>query len=150
MKHAFFLGVIHLWRPPDIDCFTTKNNTQLLDYISYKPDPFAKFVDAFSINWSYYNCYIFPLFSLMGQVLQKIQNEKAEVLLMAPYWPTQPWFNTLYNLIVGSPMIIKPHENNLILPYKPLQKHPLHKKLTLIVGKLSNRNTSVQDMIQKQ
>ena len=135
---------------PSLDCFATRHNTQLPKYVSYKPDPFATHVDAFTVNWNYYNCYIFPPFSLLGQILQKIITDKAEVLLVAPFWPTQPWFNILQNLLVGETFVIRPHANNLFLPNNLQEKHPLVGKLTLIVGILSGKNTSVQAMTRKQ
>ena len=35
---------------PDTDCFASIINCQLPSYISYKPDPFATYVDAFTVN----------------------------------------------------------------------------------------------------
>ena len=128
-------GMFLLW------VFTQQELTLNYLNVSYKPDPFATYVDAFSVNWCHYKCYIFPLFGLMGRILQKIQTDKAEVLLVAPYWPTQPWFNVLQHLLVGDHFVITPHVNNLVLPHSPLVKQPLWGKLTLIVGILSGGNT---------
>ena len=46
-------------------CFATRINTQLLEYFSGTPDPQAKFIDALTVNWHPYLCYIFPPFSLL-------------------------------------------------------------------------------------
>ena len=54
---------------PDIDCFANRINTQLSKYISYRPDPNAYHVDAFSVSWKHFRCYLFPPFSLIGRVL---------------------------------------------------------------------------------
>ena len=56
---------------PTIDCFASRINTQHTVYASFRPDPYATFIDAFSINWSIHNCYLFPPFSLVARVLQK-------------------------------------------------------------------------------
>ena len=122
---------------PDIDLFASRLNAQLDNYVSYRPDPFASYVDAFSLNWHYLKGYIFPPFSLLGKVLQKIRTDKAVALLVAPYWPTQPWFSAMQALLVGEPFIIRPHIDNLTLPNRPSEHHPLHHKLQLIIGKLS-------------
>ena len=127
---------------PDIDCFANRLNTQLSDYVSFKPDPFAKYIDAFTLNWTWFKPYIFPPFSVLGQVLRKIRDDKADVLLIAPVWPTKPWYNTFLDLLVGKAMFIPPHKSNLILPTKPGEVHPL-RNLTLMAGRLSATNTSV-------
>ena len=133
---------------PDIDCFANRLNTQLPDYISFKPDPFAKFIDAFTINWSWYKPYLFPPFSVLGQVLQKIRDDKADVLLVAPVWPTKPWYNTFLDMLVGEAMIIPPNKTNLLsTTNRGVTHHPL-KKMSLMVGQLSGKNSSVQDMMK--
>ena len=35
---------------PQIDCFATRINTQLPEYFSRRPDPDAKYIDAFTVN----------------------------------------------------------------------------------------------------
>ena len=35
---------------PDIDLFPTQVNRQFSDYVAYRPDPEAKFKDAFTID----------------------------------------------------------------------------------------------------
>ena len=101
---------------PQIDCFATRINTQLFEYFSRRPDPEAKFIDAFTVNWHPYLCYLFPPFSLLPRVLQKIQREQVEALEVAIYWPTQPWFSQILDLAAQKPLIYKPSATNLILP----------------------------------
>ena len=50
--------------------------------ISWKLDPFSKGKDAFQITWTYRKGYVFPPFALTGRVLNKVQKEKATVLLI--------------------------------------------------------------------
>ena len=76
---------------PNIDCFANKLNAELDSYVSFKPDTYATAIDAFSLNWSFYKCYVFPPFSVVHKVLQKIRVDKAMVLCVFPEWPTQPW-----------------------------------------------------------
>ena len=137
---------------PDIDCFANRLDTQLSDYVSFKPDPFAKFIDAFTLNWNWFKPYLFPPFSILGQMLRKIRDDKAEVLLIAPVWPTKSWYNTFLDLLVGKAMIIPPHQSNLVLPTKPGEVHPLH-NLTFMAGKLSAKseyyeNKTVEILLQ--
>ena len=129
-----------------IDLFASRLNAQLPTYVSHKPDPFATYIDAFTLNWSGLICYIFPPFSLIPRVLQKLELEQADAVMVVPYWPTQVWYTKFTHLLQGKPVTVTPHKENLILPNKPRTKHPLYQKLTLIIGYISGRNPSVKDM----
>jgi len=112
---------------PKIDCFASRLNCQVEKYISYRPDPNCYLVDAFTVNWKDLKAYLFPPFSLIGRVLQKIQNDRATVLMIVPNWPTQPWFTTLHEMMVGHPVIINPGQSNLLFPSNPELVHPMWK-----------------------
>ena len=78
----------------NIDLFASRLNNQLSLYCSWKPDPGSSFVDAFSLNWSQYNFYAFPPFSLVPRCLQKISQDRARGVLVVPLWSTQPWLSS--------------------------------------------------------
>ena len=122
---------------PTMDCFASRINTQLETYTSLQPDPYATSIDAFSYNWNSYKCYVFPPFSLIPRVLQKIRVDQATVLCVFPQWPTQPWWPILQRMTAKKPMDIKPSPQNLVLPNHPHDAHPLHRKLHLIACVLS-------------
>lgn len=126
---------------PNIDCFASRINTQLPIYVSYRPDPFARHVNAFTLNWHDFRCYIFPPFSLIGRVLQKVRIDQAEVMMVAPHWPSQPWFTTFMEMLVKGPIFLSPHQDLLKLPQSPGSVHPLAGHLSLMVGILSGKNT---------
>lgn len=65
-----------------IDLFATVLNRQLPRYVSWKPDPHAEYVDAFSKSWKGDYFYAFPPFSLIHKCLNKIEAEQAEGLLV--------------------------------------------------------------------
>ena len=130
---------------PSIDCFASRINTQHKHYAARRPDPFAKIIDAFSFNWSTEKCYMFPPFSLIARVLQKIRTDGATVLAVLPQWPTQAWWPEARNMMVREPYVISPGKGNLHLPNHPKTVHALHKKLRLMVCLLSGGPTS--DMV---
>ena len=138
MKHKRFCHF-----SPRIDCFGTRINTQLPEYFSKRPDPEAKFIDAFTVHWRPYLCYLFPLFSQVPSVLQKIQVEQVESLIVAPYWPTQAWFSQSLSLAIQELLIYKPSAIKLILPQDPKTKHPLAEKLSLTVPVLSKKKLEI-------
>ena len=134
---------------PDIDCFATRVNTQLQTYASRKPDPYATHINGFSINWSHYKPYIFPPFSVIFKALQKLRIDQATALCVLPKWPTQAWWPLIQDMLLEEPLIIPPHPKNLILPGKPEEVHPLHKKLSLCICLLSGENTNERDFHPK-
>lgn len=119
----------------EIDLFASKSNFRLPQYVSYRPDHKAFAVNAFSLSWTNLNAYLFPPFSLIGMVLQKIQQDKATVTLVAPIFHTQPWFPTLLTMICQQPYLLPKPELCLTLPYKKTL-HPL-KKMRLGIFKVS-------------
>ena len=139
-RDLFQRAIVHFNYTVALDCFATSANAQVDSYVSRYPDPFATKIDAFSFNWSQQNVYLFPPFSLVGKTLQKIRVDEATVLGVFPKWVTQAWWPNLQDMIVGEPLIFPPNPNNLVLPHKKGELHPLHKKLSIIVCKLSGKN----------
>ena len=82
--------------------FASRLNYKVKDYVAWRPDPGAKFTDAFCVNWEPYFFYGFPPFSLISQCLKKIEEDKATGVLIVPYWTTQAWFTILKNLLIDS------------------------------------------------
>ena len=52
---------------PTIDLFAFRLNKQCLPYVSWRPDPEALFIDAFSVDWSKFYFYAFAPFILIGR-----------------------------------------------------------------------------------
>ena len=81
------LGVLKF--QPDIDLFASRLNRQFEMFIPFRPDPEAYKIDALSFNWRAYNFYAFPPFSLLSRLLQKVKQDEATGIVVAPLWPTQ-------------------------------------------------------------
>lgn len=119
-----------------IDMFASRINHQVPSYVSWKPDPGACAVDAFSLNWDDYKCvYLFPPFSIIAMTLQKIRVDKAEAVIIVPNWPTQHWYPMLFPLLVERPRILR--MDRLLISPVDQRVHPL--KLTLLACRLSGR-----------
>lgn len=138
---------------PTVDLFASRLNTQLKDYVSFYPDPFALAIDCFRMDWSsikYFHA--FPPFSMIARVLQKVKRDLAEGILVVPDWPSQPWFPVLVEYLIARPIKIAARENLLIMPNNPLERHRLHKKMSLLVCLISGQDWKVKDfqkMLQK-
>ena len=125
---------------PDIDLFASRLNTKCNRYVSWQRDPKAEFIDAFSQSWSGFHAYIFPPFSLIGRILQKLQHERARATVVVPFWTTQPWFTTFVDMLTSSPILLPQSDRLLVLEYSD-NLHPLRKRLRLIAGQLSGKPT---------
>lgn len=124
---------------PQIDLFASRINKQMPKYVSYRPDPQAISVDAFTLTWRVLMFYAFPPFSLIGNVLSKIKKDKARGVCVLPNWPTQPWYAKALSMLEKPPIHLHASKHLLKLPSHPNEIHPLFKKLSLMVCLLSGK-----------
>ena len=138
-----FKQIVSTFGKPYINLFASRIHHQVSNYISWKPDPGAKAVDTFSINWSPTYNYCFPPFSIILKVLQKTQQDKDQAIVVVPYWTTQNWFPVLLRMLVDHPLIMKASLSILYLPTHPTIPHPLHHiSCSHIWGNIDSQNVS--------
>lgn len=125
--------------PFEVDLFASMLNRKCTLYVSWIPDPDSWVVDAFTLSWSGLKFYAFPPFILIPRVLRKIVNDRAEGIVVVPWWPSQPWFPLFCRLLVAEPLIISPSKNLLISPLR--EHHPAYRNLSLGVGRLSGERS---------
>lgn len=138
-----FQAIVSSFGTPDIDLFADRNNKKCSDFVSWRRDPDALAVDAFTISWSRLRFYDFLPFSLILRVLQKIISDNATGLLVVPLWKTQPWFPLFSALLIKEPVIFSPNSNLLISSSR--SPHPLSKNLSLVAGLLSHKPSTTKD-----
>ena len=103
--------------PFSVDLFASRINNQLPVYYSWKPDPLAKAVDAFSAPWSTEHPYLFPPFNLIRRALAKIQAEAVNCAsLIAPAWPAQGWYPQLLEMLMKEPILRRSSTRPSIIP----------------------------------
>ena len=122
---------------PKIDLFASRLNNQLLVFVSYRPDPLAMAINAFTLDWGKFPFYAFPPFSIIPRVLQKIFHDKATGILVVLDWPNQPWFSQCMQ-ISNSKYFLSPRNDLLTLP-QSMEVHPLKKPLALQAVLISAR-----------
>ena len=129
---------------PEIDLFASRLNKQFEKYCSLRPDPNAFAIDAFTLSWSTKKFYCFPPFSCISRILQKVKQDKATGILVAPMWPTQVWYPILVKMLCAAPVHLRPRKTLLCLPALPQAQHPLLHKLKLMVCLVSGNCTQTK------
>ena len=124
---------------PQVDLFASTLNRQLPVYCTKHKDPAALTTDAFTMTWSNFLGYAFPPFVLIPRVLQKVQTDKANLLLIAPWWPKRPWFPTLVDLLILPPIIL-PDQKDLLQQPGTRTYHPNVANLKLTLWPISGKS----------
>lgn len=137
LSDSAFRTIVSEFGQPHIDLFASRINTKCANFISWRPDPDSVAVDAFTISWHNINFYAFPPFAVILKCLRKIIDDKANGILVFPYWPSQPWFPLLKNLLASEILFLYPSKD--LLRSHSRDFHPLHASLTLGVARLSSK-----------
>ena len=120
LSPQIFRQISKLWESPQVNLFATSLNTKLPLYISSIPDPQAWAVDALNIPWENLVAYAFPPTALLPKVVQKLQSQICRIILIAPGWPTKPWFWDLVEMSLDIPRQLR--------PIRTLLKQPLNNR----------------------
>ncbi|KAA6369734.1 MAG: hypothetical protein EZS28_034741 [Streblomastix strix] len=84
---------------PQIDIFATEYNKLINNYVTVDLNDLGKhFHNAFNYKWSKVKLFIHPPIPVLNRVLQKMKQDKAQVIIIAPIWPGQSWYTKLKNL----------------------------------------------------
>lgn len=133
-----FEKIVATFGDPEIDLFASRVNAKCIRYVSWKRDPYAYNVDAFTISWHNFFFYAFPPFAVILKVLQKIIGDRATGIVVVPYWESQPWYPLFKSLAIGNIVTFPPSKNLLSSVFR--QAHPLHRHLSLAAAVLSGKH----------
>jgi len=140
-----FAELNQLWGPLELDLFASCLSTQLPCFYSWRPDPQAEAVDAFSQDWSLVKGYEFPPFALIGRCCKKILDQQVSFLvLVAPVWQAQPWYPLLLEMCVA-PSVLLPQYLGLVICLGEV--HPLSN--LQLAGWLLSTNPTLRREFQK-
>ena len=146
-----YVMLTNKWGNSQIDMFASRLNHKIDKYVSWKPDPSAYAVDAFSIDWNKFDLiYCFPPFSLIGKVLQKLQSHQTTAIIIVPQWKTQFWYPMLLKMLLEEPVAIQMSKRTLTLPHDPEKVHPLFPKLQLLGCLVSGQSFKTRALDLKQ
>ena len=135
--------------PFTIDLFASRTNRQLPIYCSWRPDPSAHAVDAFSIQWTNHYPYLFPPFALINRCIEKIKEERVEAVLIAPVWQNQVWYPILLETLANEPVLLPMSQDILQNPQG--EPHPLVTEghLPLAAWPISGNNSAPGDFLKE-
>ena len=77
---------------------------------------------------------------MLSRILQKLQEDQARALVIAPLWRTQVWFPKICQMLISRPVLLPKEVSLLQLPQNRSKIHPLWPKLQLIPCLLSGRD----------
>ena len=101
-------------------------------YVSWRPDPGAMALDAFTLDWTKVRGYANPPWNLISRVLTTARNQRARVTLIAPSWTAQAWYPVLLEMLVQEPLLL-PLIPTLIIPTHRVNKPDIVPQLAVWV-----------------
>ena len=137
LQPSVFKLLTKKWGRPEIDLFASRHNYLIEPFVSCRADPDAYAIDAMCLRWREKYGYIFPPFSMLSRVLQKLQEDQARALVVAQLWRTQVWFPKMCQMLISQPVLLPKWASLLQLPHDRTKLHPLWPKLQLMVCLLS-------------
>lgn len=118
LSDTAFRQILKQFGKPEIDLFACRANAKCQDYMSWKKDPDAISIDAFTVNWNTKFFYAFPPFPLILKCLQKIIEEKATGVLVFPFWPSQAWYPELMRIVISDVIWFQPRVHRIQSCYR--------------------------------
>ena len=84
---------------PQVDLFATPFNARFQCFLSPIAMKGSWGVDALSTDWNQWErIYLFPPFPLISEALARLERFQGSAILIAPWWPSRPWFPRLKSL----------------------------------------------------
>jgi hypothetical protein len=109
LPHVFNLLQLHFGKV-SVDLFASPEDRQVPRFFSWLPTDHCAGVDAFNQDWSMESDlpYANPPFSQLGRLFHKVTSTQGLfcLLLVVPFWPTQPWWPTLLRLVCRPPVFL--------------------------------------------
>ena len=129
LNPQLFECIIPPWGTLSVDLFASRWDYQLRPFVSWRPEPEAMAIDAFSLNWKGQYFYAFPPFSLINRVLQKVEQDQSQGIPIVPMWTTQVWFPRLLRPLTDHPLILPKGSSTVTLPFNQDKVYHLQKAL---------------------
>ena len=108
LHNAVTSAIFQHWPTPHVDLFASEKNHKL------PVIPSSSGVNALTQNWDCLYGYAYPPTALIPRVLRKLRLQPtAQILLVAPFWPSQPWFCQMTSMLTDLPRAISQRDDLL-------------------------------------
>lgn len=148
LKQEWANYLFSIYDTPSLDLFATAENRRLPLFCSRFYHPEAWRTDAYSFKWDGLYLYAFPPLSQIRKVLSTLQTSNAEMLLVVPFWPNQPWFPLLLELLVEEPLKF-PETAQLLDKTGPRRRHTQTHQLHLSAWRISGETSRRKDFLRR-
>ena len=92
LSDSAFRKITEFFGCPQINLFASRANSKCHQYVSWQRDLESFAINVFTLEWKKWFFYAFTPFSVILRVLRKIKRERANGIVVVPYWEAQPWF----------------------------------------------------------
>ena len=107
-------AIFQRWPTPHVDLFASEKNHKLPVFFSIRPSPSSSGVNVLTQNWECLYGYAYPPTALIPRVLRKLRLQPtAQILLVAPFWPNQPWFRQMTSMLMDLQRAISQRDDPL-------------------------------------
>ena len=107
----FFEFIDSMWGPHTVDRFANHYNNKVTRFNSLVWVPGTEKVDAFSVSWAGENNWLVPPVLLISKVINFLYACKASGTLIAPYWPSSPF----WPMLTGENSRVKPFISDVLV-----------------------------------
>jgi hypothetical protein len=94
LSALWFGWLERVYGPRDVDRFATWSNRKCVQFNCLTSHP-NSLGDALHTSWNGVRNYVCPPFALVPQAVQRIKADRAEAVLVAPFFPAAPWWPAL-------------------------------------------------------
>jgi hypothetical protein len=92
---------------PQVDLFANFHNRQCRKFCSWAPHPKA-LGNAFSLQWGTLGpAWMNPPWEIIPQCLDKVKQDRAQVLACLPVWESAPWWRCLMSMVTEPPLVLR-------------------------------------------
>ena len=114
LHNAVSRAMFQCWPTLHVDLFASEKNHKLPVFFSIRPSPSSSRVNTLTQNWECLYGYAYPPTALLPRVLRKLRLQPTpQILLVAPFWPSQPWFRQLTSMLTDLPRAISQRDDLL-------------------------------------
>ncbi len=129
---------------PQIDLFASEENRQLEVYCSRHQECLVYGTGSLKMSWENVFGYAFPTLALIHVVLDKLEQSRNMIILIALKWPRKSWYPRLLKMSIQDPILL-PWKHDLLTQNRGRLHHPQPDLFHLVAWKLSGNDSLMRN-----